>query len=172
MANTNGDAPLSGMPTAIERILSEAAADPSFREQLLDDRLAAIEQRGYQLSDAERAMLEAVPAEQLRAMLDRLASMPLPQPSDSDAVYATLGIRPERELVRGTRAGRVILAAAATSAAVGAGLGLLCVSHGARPDHPPPQVTQPAQSQADSVVAGDGAAPIDSDPDGEVDGGQ
>ncbi len=60
------------IPVGIERVLYAAAMEPVFRERLLADREAAIEERGFPLRPSELAMLRLTPAEQLEAAIDSL----------------------------------------------------------------------------------------------------
>ncbi len=143
------------LPPSLEQVLAEAASDATLRDRLLTDRRAALAGRG--LSESELAIIAAVPDDQLRQMLEQLAGQALvtthaPLPAD----VRCQGIRPDdehhdpqlRERVRGTRPGRLLLAAAVTSAAIGGGATLLC-SMGVRPDRPE-QITQPHEARGDA----------------------
>ena len=85
---------------AIEEILADAAKDPEFRSELLVDRNGAIERRSYSLSDTEKNLLDAVPEEQLRALLDTLSRSDAPgifkgQPGQAMPLGPPAGIRPK-----------------------------------------------------------------------------
>ncbi len=58
------------VPAGIDYLLSLGARDPKFRERLLKDPLAAARRAGLRLTDSERAILSALPDEQLRAVID------------------------------------------------------------------------------------------------------
>ena len=140
-----GDTPAEngGPSRTIERILAEAATDQEFCEHLLRDRVEAVEQRGYALDDNEKAMLRAVPENQLRAILEKIAGSDLhPEqvPFDQEQMryLPCEGIRP-----KGPR--RLLLTAAVTTAALGGGAALL-VTAGNRPDAEP----QPRAEQVES----------------------
>jgi len=60
------------IPVGLEKILFLAARDPDFREKLVADRRAAIEELGVALRPSERAMLEAAPRAELEAMIGRI----------------------------------------------------------------------------------------------------
>jgi acyl carrier protein len=57
------------IPQGIEVLVRKASVDPAFKMLLLERRTAAAEQIGLELSAAEAAMLQAVPAAQLEAMI-------------------------------------------------------------------------------------------------------
>ena len=164
---------MSEQPRPLEQILAAAAADPSLKEALLADRLAAVEARGLKLSPSEQKILLAVPDEQLHAMVDRLvvgappAVAPLnfaPQgirpeaPAGVRPSNPTRGIRPDSP-VKGTRPGRLLLTAAAATV-VTAGAASLCVTAGVRPDTPPP-VTEAAQPRDNAEERADARPPAD-----------
>lgn len=140
---------MEDLPRTLEQILARAAADPLFREALLADRLAAVEERGHRLTPSERNILLAVPADQLGAMVDHLASgvVDVTEPP----VYACQGIRPEMSAgisptrgirpdspVKGIRPGCVLLTAAAATVAAAGAVGIWGLSAGVRPDYQPP----------------------------------
>ncbi len=58
------------VPAGIEYLLSLGARDARFRERLLNDPFAAARRAGLRLTDSERAILSALPREQLRAVID------------------------------------------------------------------------------------------------------
>ena len=68
-----GDDAVVPVPMGIERVLRKAAADQRFRARLMSDRTGALERSGLELSDSERAILLAIPAEHLQAMIAQLA---------------------------------------------------------------------------------------------------
>jgi hypothetical protein len=176
--STMTDQPTTGgLPRALERVLAEAAVDQGFREALLADRLAAVTARGLELSETERAALQSVPEAQLRSLIDVLAKQvalvqdeppapPQPQgnrPDRPEEMVQCTGIRPEAPAIRGTRPGRIILAAAAGTVALGVG-GAMLLSAGSRPEPPPvtepvtaPQATRQAQDAADAGPEQDAA---------------
>lgn len=159
--------------TRLERILAEAAADPEFREALLADRLAAVAQRGHPLDPELRSLLLATTDAQLRAVLQGLerigeAGPPPGPPTACTGCRADLppqvqGIRPDRfSPARGTRPGRVLVAAVAVSA-VTAGAATMLLTAGNRPD--PMPAAAKAQPHADA--AAQDASPPDAGPDKE-----
>jgi hypothetical protein len=100
------DKPGAEIPRGVEFLLKMAAIDPTFRARLIHMRGTASQTIGFKLSFSEAMILEAVPEDQLQAMID---AMPVsdeerstlltlaPQsrlPADSP-LLATLGIRPE-----------------------------------------------------------------------------
>jgi len=66
----------TGLPVGVERVLYTAAVDPSFKEALARDRLAAVASRGFELSGSEQALLRMVPDSQLRAAIDGIDFSP------------------------------------------------------------------------------------------------
>lgn len=147
-------------PRSLEELLAEAAADETFGEDLLADRLGALEARGISLGEQEKKILLAIPDQQLQAVLlglfeqSQLATEQAPPPK-----FSSQGIRPEGPTpVTGTRPGRhpgrILLATAAATALAGGGLALL-TTHGARPDRPP-EVEQPAAADAEKKAKDSG----------------
>lgn len=65
--------PLPPIPTALQRLLRAAQADPSLLERLVAGRSAFAAQIGHVLNPREASMLDAIPAAQLREMV---ASLP------------------------------------------------------------------------------------------------
>lgn len=63
---------VTGVPVGIERVLYAAAVDPAFRARLLEQREAAVKDRGFQLRESELAMLRLAPAAQLESAIDGL----------------------------------------------------------------------------------------------------
>jgi hypothetical protein len=57
------------IPRGIEVLVKKAAVDPEFKALLLDERWGAAAEIGLELSDAEATMFDAVPAEQLEAII-------------------------------------------------------------------------------------------------------
>ncbi len=179
---------MSALPRSLERLLAEAAEDPSLKEALLADRLAAARARGHQLSASEEKVLLAVPDEQLAAMVDRLAGA---RPEVDPPVFtsqgirpaAPTGIRPDQTLgirpdlpkdhdwenmdmgspVRGTRPGgrRLLLTAAAATVVTAGAAGAWLLTAGVRPDAVPPPITEPVRSEEDRADAG---PPVDAGP--------
>jgi len=151
------DQPDQGTSGALEALLAAAAADGALRAELLADPLGAAARAGYQLAPSEREMLAQAPREQLEAMLAGIASAPV---RVAEEPVTLTGSRPDRPVVRGTRPGCVVLAAA-TGIGVLAG-GAYLLSFGARPDVPPPSVSAPATGQQPAPAADGGAeAPAD-----------
>jgi hypothetical protein len=60
------------VPVDLEAVLLRAARDAEFKARLLADRRAAIGEAGIALTDSERALLAAMPAQTLQATVDRL----------------------------------------------------------------------------------------------------
>lgn len=59
------------IPRGVEVLVKKAAVDAEFREVLLERRAAAAGEIGLELDPAEALMLAAVPADQLRAIIQR-----------------------------------------------------------------------------------------------------
>jgi acyl carrier protein len=59
------------IPRGIEILVKKASVDPEFRNLLLDRRGTAAAEIGLKLAPSERLMLDAVPAKQLQAIIDR-----------------------------------------------------------------------------------------------------
>jgi hypothetical protein len=85
------------------------------------------------------------------------------RPDRPEEMVQCTGIRPEAPAIRGTRPGRIILAAAAGTVALGVG-GAMLLSAGSRPEPPPvtepvtaPQATRQAQDAADAGPEQDAA---------------
>lgn len=64
-------APLGPIPRGVEILIQKAAVDPDFKALLLDKRAEAAAEIELTLEPAEAAMLNAVPAAQLEAIIDR-----------------------------------------------------------------------------------------------------
>lgn len=62
----------NSFPIGVERVLFAAATDPAFRALLLSDRRGALEACPHELSETERAMLAAIPDDQLANAIDEL----------------------------------------------------------------------------------------------------
>ena len=60
------------VPVGIETVILKASQDAGFKEILLSDRQAALNQCGFDLSHSESAMLSSMAPENLEAMIDRL----------------------------------------------------------------------------------------------------
>lgn len=60
------------VPVGLEKVLCRAAADPDFRNALLEGRAPAAQAAGYELLETERTMLECVPESSLAVMIDRI----------------------------------------------------------------------------------------------------
>ena len=63
--------PLGDIPRGVEVLVKKASVDPAFRKTLVSQRAAAAGAIGLVLEPAEKLMLQAVPAEQLEAIIDR-----------------------------------------------------------------------------------------------------
>lgn len=66
----------SDLPLGIERVLYLAATEPDFAEALMKDRTEAISNRGVVLRPSERALLEALPEDLLRANISAVDPSP------------------------------------------------------------------------------------------------
>jgi hypothetical protein len=120
-------ADLPPVPTGLQQLLRLAAVDASFRAELVARRGAFAATAGIPLTAHERAILDAVPAEQLTGMAE---SLPAP---DAD----------RREFLRQTARAAVV----ALGGAVLAGSNLACPTRGSRPDIPPePPLEVPLQT--------------------------
>ncbi len=64
------------VPTGMQKLLRLAAVDPGFARELLLRRDQVAAAAGVELNERERAMLQAVPEEQLRAMVESLPPPP------------------------------------------------------------------------------------------------
>ncbi len=139
---------LPPVPTGIQTLLRLASVDAKFREQLVSRRseLAAVAE--VPLTESERAVLESIPADQLREMADK---MPPPPP-------------PRREFLRQTAATAVVLlGGAAVAGTLGVcgepgplrlmGCNPMATAGGAAPDWP----------EDDAAPDDDSAAPGDDD---------
>ena len=60
---------VAGVPVGIERVLYAAAVDPAFKARLFSEREAAVQERGFTLSESELAMLRLAPAAQLESAI-------------------------------------------------------------------------------------------------------
>lgn len=69
------------IPRGIEILIKKAAVDPGFRQLLLEKRAAAAGEIGLELDPAEVVMLNAVPAEQLQAIIARTHVDPKVRPA-------------------------------------------------------------------------------------------
>lgn len=150
----------------VEAVLRRALVDPAFRADLGARRSAAALAAGFELTAAERAVLDAIGAEQLEATLASLPPEPRPVPV-SDVPETTLGIRPEipapqgirpdvpvvrgstpdhPPIAKGNRPGIPVVIAAGAVLAGGAAFAV-CATAGVRPDVPrPAPVTAPKSS--------------------------
>jgi hypothetical protein len=73
--------PVGAVPRGVEVLVKKAAVDPAFKKLLLEKRARAADDIALQLSPAEAAMLEAVPAEQLRAIIGNTKVSPRLRPA-------------------------------------------------------------------------------------------
>jgi hypothetical protein len=62
--------PLGSVPRGVEILIQKAAVDPDFKAVLLEKRSAAAAEIELTLQPAEAAMLDAIPAEQLEAIIN------------------------------------------------------------------------------------------------------
>ncbi len=76
-----GGANVGEIPRGVEVLIKKAAIDPPFKKILLDKRGAAADAIALTLSPAEKAMLEAVPEEQLRAIVANTKVRPSLRPA-------------------------------------------------------------------------------------------
>jgi hypothetical protein len=120
------------VPTGIQRLLRLASVDEGFRSELLERRGEIAAAAGIELTGSERAVLAAIPAEQLR---DMAAKLPLPP-------------EPRRDFLRRSAATAVVLlGGAALGEAVGAcrsqtpGPSTDTVDGGRRPEQRPVETT-------------------------------
>ncbi len=60
------------IPVGIEKVLYLAASDSAFKARLLSRRDETLADAGLKLDPSERELLRAIPAEQLRSMIDRI----------------------------------------------------------------------------------------------------
>ncbi len=90
-----GGANVSDIPRGVEVLIKKAAVDPAFKKVLLEKRAEAAETIALKLEPAEAAMLEAVPEEQLRAIIGRTKVSPSLRPAflgyAAAAMLAALG---------------------------------------------------------------------------------
>ncbi len=64
----------SQFPQGIEVLVKKASVDADFAELLLERRAEAADEIGLEMTEAEVAMLAAVPEVQLRAIIARIAA--------------------------------------------------------------------------------------------------
>jgi hypothetical protein len=142
---------IKGIPVGVERVLYAAASDDAFRQRLLQDRRAAVQERGFELRASELAMLELAPAAQLQAAIDGM-----------DVTPQNLE---RRKFLRAVAVSAATLGAGA--ALVGCGddddkenppvpAGIRPDSAGVRPDSGPPAGDGAADAPRDTVAAPDG----------------
>jgi hypothetical protein len=72
---------VGAVPRGIEVLVKKAAVDPGFKALLLAERSAAAAEIGLELSDAEVAMLDGVPVEQLEAIIANTTVSPKIRPA-------------------------------------------------------------------------------------------
>ena len=128
------------IPIGIEKVLCRAAADPTFQQTLLEDRVATLATLEAELTKTELAILTSIPAASLAEMVLRI----------------DLERHSRRKFMRGV--------VAATLAAATAGLGVLGCNGTAEPEEinryggmapdPPPDICD--GTEAPDVVAEDG----------------
>lgn len=165
--------PKQQLPRTLEQILAAAATNSILKAALLADRLSTVDAMGFTLSAGERDILLAVSDEQLRAMLDRLASSagPLdvsaspPRTIREGTATGCLADFPELadrsstdshpEPAMGKRPGKLLLAAVAVTVVTAGAAGLYLIL-GGRPDAPVPviEAAEPGQRAGDRADAG------------------
>jgi hypothetical protein len=69
------------IPRGIEVLVKKAAVDPEFKALLLAERSGAADAIGLELSEAEAAMLDGVPATQLEAIIANTTVSPKMRPA-------------------------------------------------------------------------------------------
>jgi hypothetical protein len=116
-------------PRGIEVLIKKAAVDPDFRAELVERRSGAANLIGLELNGAEAAMLDGIPAEQLKAFV------------------ANAKVSPKlRPVFRG-------YVAAAMLAALGVAVtGCIPAPTGSRPDEPGP--TEPVEKEVTNDSSG------------------
>jgi hypothetical protein len=86
---------LRNIPRGVEVLVKKAVVDPAFKKILLETRARAADDIALKLSPSEAAMLDAVPAEQLRAIIGRTKVSPNLRPAflgcAAGAMLAALG---------------------------------------------------------------------------------
>lgn len=60
------------VPIGVEKLLCRAAADPAFRQRLLHEREATLQQPDVELLDSEKTIVRSVPAATLSSMIDQI----------------------------------------------------------------------------------------------------
>ncbi|MBM4039368.1 MAG: hypothetical protein FJ290_12715 [Planctomycetes bacterium] len=85
-----GDSRVTPLPRGIEVLLKKASVDPEFRKVLLDSRAAAAKGIGLELGTVEAALLDAVPAGQLEAVIERTEVSPMSRAAFLGSVAATM----------------------------------------------------------------------------------
>ena len=64
------------IPQGVEVLVKKASIDAEFKQWLLAERARAAERIGLELQPAETAMLDAVPADQLEAIIAQTMALP------------------------------------------------------------------------------------------------
>jgi len=72
----NESTAIKDVPMGLESVIYAAAVDGAFCRALLEDPLAAVEQRQMALRSSETAMLRAIPRAQLQASIDAVDTAP------------------------------------------------------------------------------------------------
>ncbi|HOX44188.1 MAG TPA: twin-arginine translocation signal domain-containing protein [Myxococcota bacterium] len=127
------------VPVGLQRLLRLAAVERAFLQELIEKRAAVAGPAGVELTASERAILEAVPAEQLRAMAQ---AVPPPEPT-------------RRDFLRKTAATAVVLLGGAALEGCPRGSG--AADAGAAPEEPAPD--RPAQPPKTRGISPDDATP-------------
>jgi hypothetical protein len=78
------------VPRGIEVLVKKAVVDPEFKGLLLAERSGAAAEIGLKLSDAEATMFDAVPAEQLEAIIGNTTVSPKIRPAFTGRVAAVM----------------------------------------------------------------------------------
>ncbi len=128
------------VPIGIEKVLVRAAADGDFRKTLLDDRSAAIDTLGDELTPTERTVLSSIPDASLLQMIQSI----------------DLNKHSRKRFMRG-----VVKAALIGSAATATVLSTECCSSGSMPDWPPDVPSASHQEVIPEDIASRGVRPDD-----------
>ena len=81
---------VGNVPRGVEVLVKKAAVDPAFKKTLLVKRARAADDIALKLSPAEAAMLDAVPEDQLRAIIGRTKVSPNLRPAFLGAAAAAM----------------------------------------------------------------------------------
>lgn len=81
---------INDIPRGVEVLVKKAAVDAAFKALLLNERSAAAAEIGLELSDAEAAMLDGVPAAQLEGIVANTTVSPKLRPAFTGRVAAVM----------------------------------------------------------------------------------